>query len=68
MTKGNGVTHFTELHRTLHKNFLIWRKQMFRSLFCIRELYKSYKETMESRKQKLFIQQFQFHEYQERTS
>ena len=25
MTKGNGVTHFTELHRTLHKNFLIWR-------------------------------------------
>lgn len=27
MTKGNGVTHFTELHRTLHKNFLIWRWQ-----------------------------------------
>lgn len=28
MTKGNGVTHFTELHRTLHKNFLIWRWPM----------------------------------------
>lgn len=27
-TKGNGVTPFTELHRTLHKNFLIWRCQM----------------------------------------
>ena len=25
MTKEYGVTHFTELHRTLHKNFLIWR-------------------------------------------
>ena len=23
--KGNGATHFTELHRTLHKNFLIRR-------------------------------------------
>ncbi len=22
-----GVTHFAELHRTLHKNFLIWRCQ-----------------------------------------
>ena len=28
MTKEYGVTHFTELHRTLHKNFLIWRCQM----------------------------------------
>lgn len=25
ITKGHGVTHFTELHRTLHKYFLIWR-------------------------------------------
>lgn len=25
--KGYGVTRFTELHRTLHKNFLIWRCQ-----------------------------------------
>lgn len=27
MTKECGVTHFTELHRTLHKNFLIWRRR-----------------------------------------
>ena len=28
MTKEYGVTHFTELHRILHKYFLIWRCQM----------------------------------------
>ena len=26
--KEYGVTHFTELHRIIHKNFLIWRYQM----------------------------------------
>lgn len=36
MTKGNGVTHFTELHRTLHKNFLIWRWPMPEALIFLR--------------------------------
>lgn len=33
ITKRYGVTHFTELHHTLHKNFLIWRHQIAVSLF-----------------------------------
>ena len=33
MTKEYGVTHFTELHRTLHKNFLIWRCQTTSALY-----------------------------------
>lgn len=33
MTKEYGVTHFTELHRILHKYFLIWRCQMGNPLF-----------------------------------
>lgn len=33
MTKEYGVTHFTELHRILHKYFLIWRCQTAVPLF-----------------------------------
>ena len=33
MTKEYGVTHFTELHRILHKYFLIWRCQNDTSFF-----------------------------------
>ena len=36
MTKGNGVTHFTELHRTLHKNFLIWRWPSLSPFYAIK--------------------------------
>ena len=37
--KEYGVTHFTELHRTLHKNFLIWRCQMDCTVFLLRLRY-----------------------------
>ena len=36
ITKRYGVTHFTELHHTLHKNFLIWRRQILpRCFYCV---------------------------------
>lgn len=41
MTKEYGVTHFTELHRILHKYFLIWRCQKkFSSFFMEKRLKK----------------------------
>lgn len=39
-----GVTHFAELHRTLHKNFLIWRCQIwnpFSALSPLRNIFTS---------------------------
>ena len=44
ITKGYGVTPFTELHCILHKNILIWRQQRLSHLYGLWRIYFYYVE------------------------
>ena len=56
MTKEYGVTHFTELHRILHKYFLIWRCQIVTPSFYIRRIIKEKIDGVKKGKQAIYIE------------